>query len=179
MLNKNSVVAMFDQHTQAEEAVKQLQQARFDMKNLSIIGKGYHTEENVVGYYTSGDRMKYWGTNGAFWGAIWGLLFGSAFFMIPGIGPIVAAGPIIASIVAALEGAVVVGGFGALGAGLFSMGIPEKSIVQYEASLKADKFLLLLHGTSDEVTRAKKILAIAGAFETQVYMAETPVAGLA
>ena len=179
MSNKSSVVAMFDHHAQAEEAVKQLQQTRFDMKNLSIIGKGYHTEENVVGYYTSGDRMKYWGTNGAFWGAIWGLLFGSAFFLIPGIGPIVVAGPIIASIVAALEGAVVVGGFGALGAGLYSMGISEKSIVQYEASLKADKFLLLLHGTTEEVTRAKKILAIAGAFETQVYMAETPVAELA
>ena len=46
----NSVIAAFSPHTQAEEAVKQLQQAGFDMKLLSIVGKGYHTEENVVGY---------------------------------------------------------------------------------------------------------------------------------
>ena len=84
MASKNSVVATFDQHSQAEDAIKQLQQAGFDMKKLSIVGKGYHTEENVVGYYTTGDRVKYWGANGAFWGGIWGMLFGSAFFFIPG-----------------------------------------------------------------------------------------------
>ena len=56
------------------------------MKKLSIVGKDYHTEENVVGYYTTGDRMKYWGKLGAFWGGFWGMLFGSAFFWLPGIG---------------------------------------------------------------------------------------------
>ena len=73
MSNENSVVALFDQHTQAEEAIKQLQQDGVDMKRLSIVGKDYHTDEHVVGYYTTGDRMKYWGKNGAFWGGIWGI----------------------------------------------------------------------------------------------------------
>jgi len=99
--------------------------------------------------------MKYWGKNGAFWGGIWGLLFGSAIFMIPGIGPLVAAGPVVAWIVAALEGAVVVGGLSALGAGLYSIGIPQNSILQYETSLKAGSFLLVVHGTPDVVTRAQ------------------------
>ena len=44
------------------------------------IGRDYHTDENVIGYYNAGDRMKYWGKLGAFWGGFWGLLFGSAFF---------------------------------------------------------------------------------------------------
>jgi len=179
MLGKNSVIAMFDQHTQAEEAVKQLQQDGFDMKGLSIIGKDYHTDEHVVGYYTAGERMKYWGKNGAFWGGIWGLLFGSAFFMIPGLGPIIAAGPVVAWIVGALEGAVVVGGVSAIGAGLYSIGIPKKSILQYETSLKAGKFMLVIHGTPDEVTRAKAILSASGASETQLHLAEAPVAALA
>jgi uncharacterized membrane protein len=178
MLNKNSVVAMFDQHTQAEEAVKQLQQAGFDMKALSIVGKDYHTDEHVVGYYTTCNRMQYWGKNGAFWGGIWGMLFGSAFFMIPGIGPLVVAGPLVAWIVAGLEGAVVVGGLSALGAGLYSIGIPKKSILQYETSLKAGKFMLVVHGTPDEVTRAKAILSTSGASETRLHMADTPVAAL-
>jgi hypothetical protein len=178
MLNKNSVIALFDQHTQAEKAVQELQQAGFDMKALSIVGKGYHTEENVVGYYTTGERMKYWGTNGAFWGGIWGLLFGSAFFMIPGVGPLVAAGPIVAWIVGALEGAAVVGGVSAVGAGLYSIGIPKKSILQYETSLKAGTFMLVAHGTPDEITRAKAILASVGASQCELHMADAPVAAL-
>jgi hypothetical protein len=178
MLSKNSVIALFDQHTQAENAVKELQQAGFDMKSLSIVGKDYHTDEHVVGYYTTADRMQYWGKNGAFWGGIWGLLFGSALFVIPGIGPIVAAGPVIAWIVAALEGAVVVGGLSALGAGLYSIGIPKKSILQYETSLKAGKFMLVVHGTPEEMTRASAILKATGASECQQHMADAPVAAL-
>jgi len=175
MLKQNSAVALFDQHTQAEAGVKELQESGFDMKMLSIVGKEYHMDENVVGYYTTGDRMAYWGKNGAFWGGIWGLLFGSAFFMIPGIGPIVAAGPIIGWIVAALEGAVVVGGISAVGAGLYSVGIPKNSVLNYETSLKAGKFMLVVHGTVDEVTRAKEILATHGASETQLHVADAAV----
>lgn len=178
MLETNSVVSIFDRHTKAEDAVKQLQQAGFDMKKLSIVGKGYHTEENVVGYYTTGERIKHWGRYGAFWGGIWGLLFGSAFFMIPGIGPLVAAGPIVAWIVGGLETAAVVGGLSALGAGLYSIGIPKESILQYETSLKAGKFMLVAHGTPEEVTRAKAILADSGASETQLHLADAPVAAL-
>ena len=107
---------------------------------------------------TLGDRMKYWGKVGAFWGGFWGLLFGSAFFMIPGLGPILAAGPVVAWIVGALEGAVVVGGVSALGAGLYSMGIPKDSIVKYETALKTDQFLLIAHGTAAEVAKAKDII---------------------
>jgi hypothetical protein len=102
--------------------------------------------------------MKYWGKVGAFWGGFWGLLFGSAFFMIPGLGPILAAGPVVAWIVAALEGAVEVGVLGALGAGLYSIGIPKDSIVKYETALKTDQFLLIAHGTAAEVVKAKDII---------------------
>src|ERR1700674_4513135 len=123
------------------------------MQKLSIVGKGYHTDEQAVGYYNAGDRMKYWGKVGAFWGGFWGLLFGSAFFMIPGIGPILAAGPVVAWIVGGLETAVVVGGVSALGAGLYGMGIPEDSVVKYEAALKTDQFLLIVHGTAAEVAK--------------------------
>ena len=71
------------------------------MKKLSIVGKDYHTEEHVVGYYTTGNRMLYWGKIGAFWGGFWGLLFGAGFFWVPGIGQLLAAGPIVAWIVGA------------------------------------------------------------------------------
>jgi uncharacterized membrane protein len=158
MSEQNSVVAVYGSHTGAEEAVKELQRAGIDMHSLSIVGKDYHTDENVVGYYNTGDRMKYWGKIGAFWGGFWGLLFGSAFFAIPGLGAVLVAGPLVAWIVGALEGAVVVGGLSAVGAGLVSIGIPKDSVLKYEMALKTDKFLLMVHGSLKDVEKAKEIL---------------------
>ncbi len=169
MSEMNSVVAIFESHNQAEAAVRDLQKSGFDMKKLSIVGKDYHTDEQVVGYYTAGDRVMYWGTLGAFWGGLWGLLFGSALFLIPGVGPLLVAGPLAGWIVGALEGVVVGGGFGALGAALASIGIPENSILQYEASLKAGKFLLILHATPQEVERAKDRVDNTQATETTIH----------
>lgn len=154
----NAVVAVYKTHPQAENAVKELQSSGFDMTKLSIAGRDYHTDEHVVGYYNSGDRMKAWGTTGAFWGGIWGMLFGSAFFFVPGVGPLLVAGPLVGWILGALEGALVVGGFSALGAALYGMNIPKNSILQYETALKAGKFVVIAHGTSDEVERARDII---------------------
>ena len=158
MTKTNSAVAVFETHESAEAAIKKLQREGFDMKKLSIVGKNYHTEEHVVGYYNTGDRMKSWGREGAFWGGLWGLLFGSAFFWLPIMGPILVAGPLVASIVASLETAAVVGGLSVLGAALVSLGVPENTVLQYEAELKTGKLLVIVHGTPEELARAKSLL---------------------
>jgi len=157
---KTTVVAVYDSHEEAEKAVRELQTSGFDMRKLSIVGKDYNTEEKVVGYYNTGDRMKAWGKTGAFWGGLWGLLFGSAFFFIPGIGPLFAAGPLVGWIVGGLEGAAVVGGMSALGAGLYSIGIPKDSVIEYETQIKGGKFLLIAHGSKDEVKKTQDALAV-------------------
>ena len=159
MIETNSVVAIYETHTQADEAVKELQRSGFDMKKMSIVGKDYHTDEHVVGYYNTGDRMQYWGKQGAFWGGLWGMLFGAAFFVIPGLGPILVAGPLVAWIIGALEGAVVVGGLSALGAGLYGMGIPKDSILQYETAVKSGKYVLIAHGSDVETVHAREIIS--------------------
>jgi uncharacterized membrane protein len=169
MFEQNAVVGIFNSHTEAEKSIKELQQSGFDMKKLSIVGKDYHPEEHVVGYYNAGDRMKVWGKWGAFWGGFWGLMFGSALFVIPGIGPLVMFGPIVGWLVGALEGAVVIGGLSALGAALYSIGIPQDSIMQYETAVKSAKFLVIAHGTANEVSKAKSILETAGAEQTDVH----------
>lgn len=154
----NAVVATYNTHSAAENSIGELHKAGFDMKKLSIVGRDYHTDEHVVGYYNTGERMKYWGKSGAFWGGLWGLLFGSAFFAIPGVGPILVAGPLVAWIIGALEGAAVVGGVSVVGAGLYSLGVPKDSIVTYDTALKADKFLVVAHGTASEVAKAREII---------------------
>lgn len=159
MPDNNVVVAIYDTHEEAAKTVKELQQAGFDMKKLSIVAKNPHAEEHVVGFYNAGDRIMHWGKQGAFWGSIWGLLFGAAFFAIPGLGPVLIAGPLVAWVVGALEGAAVVGGVSAIGAGLFSIGIPKDSILEYEVAVKTDKYLLLANGTAEEAARAREIIA--------------------
>jgi uncharacterized membrane protein len=158
MQNETAMVALYDNHEQAENSVRQLQRSGYDMTKLSIVAKDYHTDENVVGYYTVGDRMKKWGATGAFWGGLWGILFGSAFFFIPGFGPLLIAGPLVSSLVGALEGAVALGGLSALGAALASIGIPKNSILEYETEVKAGKFMLLVHGNEKDVENARQTL---------------------
>ena len=61
-------------------------------------------------------------------------------------------------VVAAVEGAILVGGLSALGAALFSIGIPKDSVIQYEEAVKADGFLVVAHGSTEEMARSKAIL---------------------
>jgi hypothetical protein len=169
MTDNNSVIAVFATHQDAEAGIKELQTAGFDMKKLSIVGKDYHTEEHVIGYYNLGDRIASWGKTGAFWGWIWGLVFGSAFFFVPGVGMVMVGGPVVSWLVGALETAAVVAGFSALGAALIGMGIPKDSVIKYETALKANKFLVIVHGTADEVNRAKSILDLHKAEDSTVH----------
>ena len=158
MTNNDAIVAVFTKHREAEAAIRKLAEGGLDIKHFSIIGKGYHSEEKVTGFYNTGTSMLLWGQNGAIWGGLWGLLLGGMFMTVPMIGPVVVVGHFAAAVYAALEGAVVVGGLSALGAGLYGLGIPKDSVIEYEEALKADGFLLVAHGPAEEMTRAKAIL---------------------
>jgi hypothetical protein len=166
----NNCVAVFDRHTDAEAAIRELQRVGFDMKKLSIVGRDYHTEEHAVGFYNGGDRVRHWGKLGAFWGGLFGIVFAPAFFFIPGIGPILTGGLIGSFLMGTIEGAAVgaavVGGTTALAAALAGMGIPKDSVIRYEADLKANKFLLIASGSAAEVDQARGILAERGGHAT-------------
>lgn len=154
----DTVIAVFADHPAAEAAVKKLTMAGFEMKNLSIVGKGYHTDEKVVGFYNAGDRIKFWGARGAFWGGFWGLFLGGLFMTIPVVGHVIVLGYLATIAVAGIENAVVVGGLSALGAALYSIGVPKDSVIQYETAVKTDSFLVMAHGPAAEIARAKTIL---------------------
>ena len=158
MKTEDLPVYVFDTHLEAEAAIKKLNNANFDVKKLSLIGKGYHSEEKPTGFYTMGDRIKAWGGMGAFWGGVWGLLMAPAVFFLPGLGLMAFAGPIVAMFVGALEGAVVVGGVSALGAALMQIGVPEDKVIKYETALKEDKYVLMVHGSAQEQDQARMVL---------------------
>ena len=122
---ENAVARVYEQQAEAEAVVARLQSARFDMRKVSVVGKEDLDSQQVFGYYRDGGRIKYWGRSEKFWGPLWEALDGWAFFSVPGIGPVVVAGPLAGWMVATLSNAVIFGGLTALGTGLYSIGIPQ------------------------------------------------------
>lgn len=162
-------VAVYNSHEQAEEAVRELAKAGFDMKAISILGRDYQSEESVVGYFNAGDRAKFFGKLGAFWGGLAGVLFGSALLFVPVVGHIVVLGPLAATLVGGLEGAALGGGAAALIGALSALGIPKDSVLRYETALKANKFLVIVHSGPDNILRARNLLAAAGSVDVQTH----------
>ena len=169
MSNKNSCITIFKTHQEAEQAIMELERAGFDMKKLSIIGKGYEREENVIGYYNGINRVKLWGKRGAFWGGLWGVVFNPAFMCVPGAGSLTAGGILFITLASGLSTAIFTGGITALGAGLYSIGVPKNSIINYETAVKMKKHLLIVHGTREEVEHASDILNTSKEVEVAVY----------
>ena len=162
----DTIVAVYATHDAAEIALRKVAESGLDMKHFSIVGRGYHTEEQALGFYSTGDRVRFWGSRGAYWGGLWGLLFGGMMLTIPAVGPVMVVGSLAAAVFAAVtggvEGAVVAGGLGAIGAALFSIGIPEHSVIQYAQALKGDRFLVMGHGPLTEMARASELLKQTG-----------------
>jgi len=167
-MNKDdSYLYIFNTHGAAERAIRSLSASGLDVKKLSLVGKGYHSEEHPVGFYTTADRIKTWGGIGAFWGGFWGLLLAPAVFFLPGLGLVAMAGPVVATLIGALEGAVVVGGLTALGAALVQLGLPRDQVIKYETALKADKYLLMVHGSAAEIASARAVLSDSKVLEAE------------
>lgn len=159
METKDAPFHVYNTHFDAIEAIEGLDKSGFDVKKVSLVGKGYHSEEHPIGFYTQGDRIRTWGGIGAAWGGLWGLLFAPAMFFIPGLGLLAMAGPVVTTLIAALEGAVVIGGLSAIGAALTHLGFSQAHAIRYETALKADKYVLLVHGSADEIAKANALLS--------------------
>jgi len=165
----NNCISIFKTHQEAEQAVKELDHAGFDMEKISIVGKDYEREEKVTGYYNTGERVKFWSKRGALWGGLWGLIFSPAFMCVPVAGSLTAGGLLLSTLVSGVSTAAFTGGLTALGAALYSIGIPKNSIIKYETAIKLEKYLLIVHGTRDEVKRAGDILATVKGAEIEIH----------
>ena len=172
-----AAIATFNSHAAAETAIRELGLAGFDITRLSVVGKGYHTDEHVTGFYNQGDRIRFWGTRGAFWGGVWSLFFGGMFVTVPLIGPVVVTGYLAAMAIAALEGAAVIGGISAISAALYGVGIPANSVLRYETVIKTDGYLVMAHDTPERIAIARKVLADAGAEHIDVHEVLKPYLG--
>jgi hypothetical protein len=64
-MSQDAIVTVYARHDAAEAAVRTVAEAGLDMGHFSIVGKGDHTEEQVIGFYSAGDGVKLWGRRGA------------------------------------------------------------------------------------------------------------------
>lgn len=162
-----TVLGVFDSSDQAERAVDELQRQGFKRDEISIVakestarggrggGRGARSTEEDTGFLSEGIT-----TGGAVGGAA-GLLASMGALAIPGIGPIVAAGPI-----AAVLGGAVTGG---LAGGLIDWGIPEESGRRYQESVQEGKIVAMVRSSDDKVEEAANIFRRHGARDVETH----------
>jgi uncharacterized membrane protein len=153
-----STVAVFETLEQAEQAVRRLNEGNYPIEQISIVAQNLETEKEVHGFITAGDIAKQGAGTGAWFGGIFGLLMGGAVLFVPGVGPLVVAGSLAAAMLGAAEGAAVGATAGALLSALAGWGVSREHIIKYEDHIKSGKYLVVAHGSDEQVERARGIL---------------------
>ncbi len=164
-----SIVAVYTDHPAAEHAVKRLHESGFAMSELSIVGRDFQVTEEPVGFVSAGDYARAGAKTGASFGGMFGLLVGAAFLVLPGVGPIVVAGPLAAALLAGIEGALAGTALGSLAGALVGWGVPKDRALKYETQVKGGKFLVVARGNEEIVAHARSLLAPATPEHLEAY----------
>jgi hypothetical protein len=154
-----SVVGVYDDLEKAEAAIQKFIDAGVPVNQLSIVGQGLQSEARLQGFVTTADVAKSSAKLGAWVGGIFGLLTGIAVLFVPGVGPIVALGPLAGAVLGAAETGAVAGILGAI----FGRFLEKQHIPKFEAHLRAGRYLVVAHGDREQVQRARTIMESTGA----------------
>jgi hypothetical protein len=171
-----TVIATYPDHGSAEDAVRRLQNDGIPMQNLSIIGKDFRSVEQPVSFITTGVVVKGGVKIGAWSGGLFGLLVGAAFLILPGVGPVVIAGPLAAAMLGGVEGALAGAAFGGLMGALVGLGVSKDKAIRYESQAKAGKFLVTMQGDGSQIERAKSLFTAGNAETADVFEPVTTAA---
>lgn len=166
-------IGVFTSEAQASRVVEKLMDEDFPPDRLSLLHRAGGSGDDMLGlaWSDTAERVKVWGEQGALWGALWGLLAGATgMFVLPGLGPILAAGPVVEALAGAVAGAAVSGGVMAgaaavaqLTAALHRLGVPRSAITQIEKAIQSGHYVVLLHCEPAEADRCVARLGWAGA----------------
>jgi hypothetical protein len=161
-----TVIGVFDSREQAEKAVSEMRNSGFDINEISIVAKGGRGDGNN-GNGDEGDDVLGMGnvadgtTTGGVLGGLAGLALGAGALAIPGLGPIIAAGPI----AGLLSGAAT----GGIAGGLIDWGIPEERGRYYEGEVKKGKMLAAVRAHDQKVNTAADIMRKNGARDVETH----------
>jgi hypothetical protein len=153
----NATLSVFKSEVDAEAAVRQLARNGYDLSKVSMVGRD---GDRAVPVETYRDENLPGGSPamvGASWGGIRAMLVGSGFFLVPGIGALVVAGPLLTLIVRSMGAVVGPDKLQAMAAGLNEIGIPKDSILRCEAALKSGKVVLIAEGSAMAMILAREV----------------------
>jgi hypothetical protein len=158
---RTHVIGVYDSLDDARGAVEQLQREGVPIDDISIVGN-LEKERTVHGFVTAEETAKEGVRLGATVGGLFGLLSGTAFFFVPGVGPLVVVGPLASALLGAGEGAVTGGLFGAL----LGKIMEAKRIPKYEEHVRNRKYLVVVRADPETVERLQE--AVQGTAATEV-----------
>jgi hypothetical protein len=160
-MSKQQVFCIAKSHSQAERIVERLKSSGFPTGEISILLPETDSKHDIAAVKAT--KAPEGATTGAaaggLTGGVLGLLAGIGSLAIPGVGPFIAAGPIMA----ALSGAAIGGTAGGIVGGLVGLGIPEIEAKRYEEKLKTGNYLIAVHAAGDRKDVAKEIFKTEGA----------------
>jgi hypothetical protein len=163
LTNQQAVIAVFADFDTAHRAVERLVGAGLRPDQISVVGRDLQSELRLTGYVTTGDIAGPSAATGAWVGGLFGLLAGSALLFVPGAGPLIVLGPLAAAAAGAGQGALLGGVVGAV-LGHF---VAKRHLPKYEKLVQAGNYLVVVHGTDEEVDQARQALTTAGSTDVQ------------
>ncbi|HWE63484.1 MAG TPA: general stress protein [Chloroflexota bacterium] len=167
ILAQDMVVGIFNTHEQAEQVVRQLMDAGIAANHISILARDLQVKEKVEGYVTTGDVARDLAGVGAWTGGLFGLLAGAAFLWIPVVGPLFILGPLATAAVGALEGGAVGGLLGAI----LGRNMEKQHIPKIQTALEGGKYVVVVHGSGQELELARRIMDENGGQDVTTYPA--------
>jgi len=166
------VIGIFADEGKATRFIEQLVDEDFPMDQLSLLHRGGGLGDSPLGIVYTGakERIKVWGEQGILWGALGGLLVGlSGLFLVPEVGAVLAAGPVVEALVGAIVGGTTMAGAAALtsmAAALRRIGIPEDKLTLLQHAIQAGHYVVLLHVGAARASKLAERLSLAGAKNT-------------
>lgn len=154
-----TVVAVFENHQQADNSVMQLRQKGFRQEEISVVAKQHQQTDEMGGTYN--DSIVDGAATGSALGGIGGLMAAAGALAIPGFGPIIAMGPL-----AAILGGAVAGG---VAGGLVDYGVPADRGKEYEAHLEGGNVLAVIRAEASKAGKAAEIFRQTGALKVETH----------
>ena len=151
MMPFQMAVGVYEDHRSADAALGAFLDSSFDLSQLSVVGKEHHRDLYADAYRRSADRTLYSGKFGSFW----------------------VAGPLTAAVIHGLDSTAPISELNALGVGLFMQGVPLEAAAEYEAAVRDDKYLLVIHGLEADVDYAASVM-VPGAAKVQMHAGKVP-----
>ena len=162
-------VAVFESHPPAQKALYLLRTSENCLKNVSVAGKAYASDEKAAGMHNLQGRTTVWGGQGPFWSRLWADFGGGLMLSTPFMGSVAIFGNLAEILTVALHARQTIHGLTPFSSALFATGIPRSKVLAYENAVKAHGLLVLFQGTHAQTKVAQYTCVGSGAKSADIY----------